>query len=350
MRGAAGARASLLETWGRRAVSIPLYTILCLVAVTALPVLLGVGAIVDLLRGSPWVVVRCLSFFAFYLCCEVVGILASLFAWVFSGVWAGRRQRFQHWNFALECWWARTLLRGAQRIFGMRIEVEGLDEVQDGPIILFIRHASVGDTLLPAVLISDRYGLVLRYVLKRELLWDPCLDIVGNRLPNCFVRRGSGESAREVAIVQHLMEDLGPNDGVLIYPEGTRFTPGKRARVIARLAAGTDAALLVRARALRHVLPPRLGGPLALLARNQGADAVFCAHIGFDAAGTFRELLNGSLVGTVIKVCFWRVPCEAIPTDRAAQIEWLYDHWGRVDAWIQHQHTAAAAVSAQADH
>ena len=37
--------------------------------------------------------------------------------------------------------------------------------------------------------VSRRYHLRLRYVLKRELLWDPCLDIVGQRVPNIFVDR-----------------------------------------------------------------------------------------------------------------------------------------------------------------
>ena len=85
---------------------------------------------------------------------------------------------------------------GAQRIFGITIEVEGTDELRDGPIIVFLRHSSVADTLLPAVFIANPNGLKLRYVLKHELLWDPCLDIVGNRLPNSFVRRGSGDSYR----------------------------------------------------------------------------------------------------------------------------------------------------------
>jgi 1-acyl-sn-glycerol-3-phosphate acyltransferase len=216
----------------------------------------------------------------------------------------------------------------------MRVEVEEAPDLGHGPIILFSRHASVGDTLLPAVFVSSRYGIVLRYVLKRELLWDPCLDIVGNRLRNCFVQRGSGESERDIALVQQLMEDLGPQDGVLIYPEGTRFTPAKRQRILERLAQKGDADLLAKAEALQHLLPPRLGGTLALLERNVGADAVFCAHIGFDGAGSFRDLLNGSLVNRLVRVCFWRVPYNEIPRTAAAQAAWLYEQWARIDTWI----------------
>ena len=105
----------------------------------------------------------------------------------------------------------------------------------------------------------------LRYVLKRELLWDPCLDIVGHRLPNCFIERGAKISAPEIERIRGLAQDLGPTDGVLIYPEGTRFTPERREAVLARIEARGDTALLERARALQNVLPPRLGGSLALL-------------------------------------------------------------------------------------
>jgi 1-acyl-sn-glycerol-3-phosphate acyltransferase len=333
VRGASHRSGALIETWGRRLITIPLYCLLCALVIATLPLLLGLAAIVDLLRGGPWAAARCVAFFAFYLVCEVIGVCTSFVAWIATGCGTARA-RFLRWNFALECCWARTLLRGAQRIFGMRVEVEEPAGLGRGPMILFIRHASVGDTVLPAVYISGRYGIVLRYVLKRELLWDPCLDIVGNRLRNCFVRRGSGEGAREIALVQNLMEDLGPTDGVLIYPEGTRFTPAKRQQILQRLTEKADTHFLERARALQHVLPPRLGGALALLERNAGADAVFCAHVGFEGASGFRDLLNGSLVNRLVRVCFWRVPYAEIPRAAAARADWLYDQWARIDTWL----------------
>jgi hypothetical protein len=55
-----------------------------------------------------------------------------------------------------------------------------MDDLEPGPMLLFIRRA--GATVLPAVFLSGRDGLGQRYVLERELPWDPCLDIVGNRL------------------------------------------------------------------------------------------------------------------------------------------------------------------------
>ena len=83
------------------------------------------------------------------------------------------------------------------------------------------------------------------------------MDLVGQRLPNVFVRRGSGRPAREAALVASLAEGLGPRDGVVIYPEGTRFTPAKRARALARLAEQNDPARLgASRRSARHIVWP----------------------------------------------------------------------------------------------
>lgn len=325
---------SFAEVWVRRILTISGCLLIWLVLLATFPLLLIAGAIIDLTRSSVWVVTRCVLFFPFYFSCEVCGIIASFFLWLAGRVWIGAsRERFLDWNFALQRWWANALCRGGLRIFGIRIEVEGADELRDGPVIVFLRHASVADTLLPAVFIANPNGLRLRYVLKHELLLDPCLDIVGNRLPNAFVRRNLGDSFR----VLELMKDLGPRDGVIIYPEGTRFTDTKRKAIIEQLELKGETYLCEKARLLKNVLPPRLGGPMNLLDRNEAADVVFCAHFGFDGVVDLRDFLRGSLVGVVVKVRFWRVPFAAIPTTREARKDWLFENWMRVDEWVGRQ-------------
>lgn len=42
---------AVVEMWGRRLVTLPLYTALCVGVVSALPLLLGTAALVDLVRG-----------------------------------------------------------------------------------------------------------------------------------------------------------------------------------------------------------------------------------------------------------------------------------------------------------
>lgn len=321
--------------WRRRALTLPLLVVATVLWLAALPATLVVAAVADLARGVPWAAVRCAVYLAIYLVCEVLGVAAAGMLWVVSGPWTGTsRARFLARNVALQGWWARALYHAAERVFRLRTVVEGDALVLPGPILMLVRHVSQADTLLPVVYVTCRHGIALRFVLKRELLWDPCLDVVGLRLTNAFVRRGSGESAREIAAVQRLMDGLGSDEGVLIYPEGTRFTPTKRARVLEKLGERGDAELVRRATRLQHVLPPHVGGVLGLLERNERADVVLCAHTGFEVAGTPSDLLGGALVGRTIRVRFWRVPRGEIPASAAARVGWLYDQWQRIDDWI----------------
>ncbi len=323
-----------MSVWGRRAMTLPSLLLVTAFWLTLLPLTLLAAALGDLIRGGPWPLVRCVAYLAVYLVCETLGVLAAAVVWLTSGPWTGREHRiFLRRNVALQSWWANSLYRAAERLYGLRTVVEGDAVVAPGPILLFIRHVSQADTLLPVVYVTRRHGVALRFVLKQELLWDPCLDVVGRRLPNAFVRRGSGESTREVAAVQRLMDDLGPDEGVLIYPEGTRFTPGKRARALARLAERAPD-LAAKASGLRRVLPPHLGGPLGLLERNRDADIVFCAHTGFESAGSPADIVRGALVGSTIRVRFWRVPRADVPSTEQARIDWLYTHWQSLDDWL----------------
>jgi len=327
-----------MTVWARRALTIPSLALLTLLWLLLLPATLPVAALVDLVRGGRRPLVRCVVYLALYLACETGGVAAAFLLWIASGVWAGgSRARFVRWNVALQAYWATILYRAAERVFSFTTEVEGSADAASGPIIVLIRHTSTADTLLPVVYLTGRHGMALRYVLKRELLWDPCLDVVGQRLPNAFIVRGSGEGGREIAAVQRLSVDLGPKDGVLIYPEGTRFTAAKRERILAKLARHPDRRF-ERGAALRHVLPPHTGGVLGLLAGNADADVVLCAHTGLEPAGSLRGVMSGRLIGTTVRVRFWRLARATVPTDAAARVAWLYDQWSVIDTWIDRQH------------
>ena len=328
-----------MTVWRRRAVTLPLLLLATALWLTTLPLVLVLAAASDVARGVPWAAVRCSAYLAVYLVCEVLGVVAAGVLWLVSGPWTGTpRARYLARNVALQSWWATTLYRAAERIVRLRTVVEDDRLVEPGPIVMLVRHVSQADTLLPVVYVTRGHGLALRFVLKRELLWDPCLDVVGLRLPNAFVRRGSGESAREIAAIQGLMVDLGSHEGVLIYPEGTRFTEGKRRRVLEKIAERGDAELLARAQSLRRVLPPHVGGVLGLLERNANADVVVCAHTGFEAAGSPSDLLGGALVGRTIRVRFWRIARRDVPSEPRARIDWLYAQWKTIDEWIGEVH------------
>lgn len=242
--------------WARRIFTVPLYFLLLGLALVLAPLAIPLAALTDFARRSPWVLCRTILFLLLYLACEAAGIMVSFYLWLAASLIKKRGFEAYLWrNFALQNLWVRVLAGGAFRIFPIRLEVEGLEDYRGRAILLFFRHVSTADTVLPAYLVAEPQKILLRYVIKRELLLDPCLDIVGNRLPNYFVRRGSGESEYEIEKVKCLLRDLRPGHGVLMYPEGTRFTPSKRERVLKRLAEKGDGESLRRALELKFVLP-----------------------------------------------------------------------------------------------
>jgi 1-acyl-sn-glycerol-3-phosphate acyltransferase len=325
----------------RRLITIPGYAIGWALWLAAAPVWLPLVMLVDLVRHSRGVALRSAAAITVYLSCEMIGIVASAGLWAWNLILPLDAERWAEFHFRLEAWWGTTLFRAAVRLFGLQLEVEGDVDLGRGPYLLMLRHASTIDTLLASALVSHAHGLRLRYVLKQELLWDPCLDVVGHRVPNVFVDRFSDDSPLEIRRVQELARDLGPRDGILIYPEGTRFSKTKRQRVLERFNQKGDVKMLEYARSLEFVLPPRPGGTLGLLEAAPEADVVVCAHTGFEGAASLAQLWMGALVHQVIRVQFRRIPRDEIPTERDARIAWILEEWQRVGAWVEsHQSNA----------
>ena len=202
----------------RRLVSVPLFFALTVVLTALSPLLLVIA-----LLATPYPRTRgalpTLLFILGYLWCETIGIVTAFLIWLYYRQPAD----FLDANYRLQCWWANALKVIAEKLYRLKFEVIGTDALEGSPAILLPRHASIADTIIPMVYYAIPRRVRLRYVLKRELLIDPCLDIVGNRLPNYFVDRAGQDSESARKGVAALLSDLGPNEGVLIYPEGTRY-------------------------------------------------------------------------------------------------------------------------------
>ncbi len=324
------------ETITRRIRTIPTVFGVSVLYLLLLPVLLPAAVLVDLTRWfghrRPWMTTRLLGFGGIYLAAEVLGVLSM------GAIWAGTagglmRRPFIDGTFRVQRWWTGMLMRGVQAIFGIRFEVEGSDVVTPGPILVLARHASIVDNLIPGTFVAAKHDIRLRYILKQELLSDPCLDIGGNRLPNYFVDRDAENPRLELEQIRALARDLTRRDGVLIFPEGTRFTPKRRSQALDKLRT-SNSNLVEKAERLRHVMPPKLGGVSTLLSAEPAADIVFLAHRGLEGFARLGDLWRGAMVGRVVHVKFWRVPSSDVPTGRSARAEWLFDHWAHVDDWV----------------
>ncbi|MCC6267683.1 MAG: 1-acyl-sn-glycerol-3-phosphate acyltransferase [Dehalococcoidia bacterium] len=318
------------RAWLRRAITVPCYSAAALGLLILTPALLPVLLVTGVVLRRRLVFVRCLVLANVYFLAELGGILVSGYLWLRHSGW--RRSPSEAYlaaNFQLQARWARVIFAGARWSFGLRVQVEGTDQVPPGPVIILGRHASPLDNLVPAVFAAARHRLRLRWVINRWLLRDPCLDIVGNRLPNVFVETGSQEPRGQSARVHALASGLRADEGVLIFPEGALFSPGRLARARAKQAE-SGAPLPV----YRHVLPPRGGAVLAALAALPGADVVVCAHRGLDAAADYRSLLSGGLVGREVLIDFRRIARADVPALPEDQLRWLSGVWAELDAWI----------------
>lgn len=332
--------------WARRAITWPLYLALFVVVSLGMPAWLLVAFAIDLARLRPRQrpLTRTILLFGIYFACEVAGVVAAGFVWA-QTITSTEAVRVAK-NASIQRAWTQALFGGLRFAFGMTLAIEGAEHAAPAPLLLFVRHSSTADTLLAAAAVANPHATVLRYVLKRELFWDPCLDLVGRRLPNAFVDRSGEDRDAQLAIVGALTRDLDERSGVLIYPEGTRFSEKKRTRAIERLRQDGHGALAAIAETYTHVLPPRLGGPLLLLERMRGTDVVFLDHYGFEGAASFGELVRGALVHGHIAIRLRRVAARDIPdTDRE---RWLFTEWQETDRWVAARAAEGASRRAEA--
>jgi 1-acyl-sn-glycerol-3-phosphate acyltransferase len=340
-----------LQTLRRRIVSIPAIFLGLALYIGLLPVLALTALLVGALRRDRWALARTFAMIGIYFACEAVGILIAFSMWLGSGAWLGiGRARRRRWYIALQRWWTGALFWGIRRCFSLKVEVEQFPaDLGNRRLLVFLRHASILDTLLAAELIANPLRMHLLYVFKRELLSDPCLDIAGGHLGGHFARRDAGDSEQEVRVLRGLASNLRPREGVIIYPEGTRWTPAKQKRVLERIRNSGEERVVELASGLERLLPPRLGGPLALIDGAPDSDVVFIAHEGFEGAAKVMDVVRGSIVGRKIRVKAWKVSATEIPSDRHEQVEWLYENWAKIDAWLVNgNETAESLPTAQA--
>jgi hypothetical protein len=315
----------------RRLVSIPLVlTVFPFMVATAF-LWLPISFFLGLFLKSAQSATRCLCFITVYLACEWAGIVASFYLWLKYRLAGGDGKDYLNTNSRLQFWWADTLKFAAQKLFRLNFVVEGQASLAGPGAILLPRHSSIGDTVLPMSFYAIPRSFQVRYVLKKELLLDPCLDIVGNRLPNVFLDRVAEDMTAELASLQRLAAEASEHESLVIYIEGTRFSLQKRQRIIRSLAASGNSDALQRAERLTSVLPPRPAGVLALMRGAPQKDLLFCAHTGFEGSASFAKLFNGGWMDTTVRLRFWRVAAADIPADDEGRRALLLAHWDKMN-------------------
>jgi 1-acyl-sn-glycerol-3-phosphate acyltransferase len=291
--------------------------------------------LIDTIRGTTYY--RAFLFVANYFLFQFIGLGMLLHHWLrYRWSFGHAPGAFVDSMHQVQRHWADLLWRSSVSILKLRVVVENGYEFGKRRILFATRHVSIGDTFLPLHLVLIPYDQKLGFVMKKELEWDPCIDVAVSRFPHIFITRKSDGRDTEISQVGDLINH--PKlDGVVIFPEGTRFTPKKREQILQSLEASGRDELLEWTRSHERVLPPRPGGFLRLLERNQDADVVFCAHHGFENARTFADILNGAISNSTIHVKMWAVPYDEIPTSNEERLNWIMDQWSAVDQYISEQ-------------
>jgi 1-acyl-sn-glycerol-3-phosphate acyltransferase len=199
-----------------------------------------------------------------------------------------------------------------------------------GPLVVLARHCGPGDSLFIAWVLVVHYRLRLGVVLKSALRLEPLVDLAGDHLPLCFVRRGRGRTRNGV---RALAAAMVPGDALLLFPEGGNFTWPRWQRAIAKLAASGRHPAARRARTRTHTLPPHHGGAGAALSGAPTADVLLLTHSGFAPDGRDRPwwllpVHRTLLMRTTV------VPSASVPRDEPALTAWLDAAWSTVDNWV----------------
>ena len=317
-----------MSTASRRLRSGPALFVAAVVLVVTLPLWLMVAGLFDLVRGKTrFPMIRLLAFALCWSWLESCGVSIAF------GLWLAGRKNDTDAHFRLQRWWAARLMAALRTTTGIRVAHADTAPLSPGPVVMLCRHASLADSLLSAWVITSVAVMNPRYVLKRELLFDPCLDIVGNRLPNHFLDRDAPDSTVELDALRALSAALTVDQVAVIFPEGTRATPKKRARALERIHE-RDPERAERLADLQHLLPPRPAGSAALVEGCPQADVVIAWHVGFDGLDTFDGIRRHlERVPTPVEFHARRIPRRDVPSG-AAFTRWLDDQWLSADAAV----------------
>ncbi len=216
-------------------------------------------------------------------------------------------------------------------------DVDGIDELDArGWYLVTCNHRSWVDIFVLQHLLNRRIPL-LKFFLKRELIWVPVMGLAWWALDFPFMRRHS-----EAALLKHpekRLEDLETTrracakfalvpTSVMNFVEGTRFTPAKHAQQRSHF---------------RHLLKPRAGGlAMALTALGDRFDSLLDVTIVYPG-GTpgFWQFLRGDVPRISVRAVRRPIPAGFSSADAATdpnhrrQVQrWLLELWREKDAQI----------------
>ncbi|MDE2574827.1 MAG: 1-acyl-sn-glycerol-3-phosphate acyltransferase [Rhodospirillales bacterium] len=125
------------------------------------------------------------------------------------------------WPMPVARLWARLVLGALRPLCGITWEVSGREHLPaSGPALIASMHQSAFDTMVWLLLVPDTC-----YVLKRELQRIPLFGPITRDAGMISVDRGAGAAAIR-SLLTGADDALARGRQIVIFPEGTRATPG----------------------------------------------------------------------------------------------------------------------------
>ena len=160
------------------------------------------------------------------------------------------------WIYSLAVWCDDLLLL---HLMGIKIDVMGMrDQYPEGFVIIIANHQSWNDILILQHLFNRR-APVLKFLVKRELIYLPLVGIICWAYGYPFLRRSSSKGRRfhrqkphgDLILVEKAMDNfMSTPASVVNFVEGTRFSDDKAKR---------------RKSPFRYLLKPKAGGLTTIL-------------------------------------------------------------------------------------
>lgn len=121
--------------------------------------------------------------------------------------------------------YCRLTLWAGEFFCGMKVVVEGRENIPDTPSVIMIKHTTTLET----------YGHVpmfprTAWVLKREIIWMPVFGWAIGLVFRPIAIRRSARSASVRQVIEQGKKKLAEGTWVTIFPEGTRMPPGETRR------------------------------------------------------------------------------------------------------------------------
>ncbi|TAH47366.1 MAG: acyltransferase [Gammaproteobacteria bacterium] len=221
---------------------------------------------------------------------------------------------------------------------GLQVEVNELPGLRrDGRYLLICNHQSIADIPVVQGVLNRRIPL-LRFFLKRELIWVPVLGLAWWALDFPFMHRttksqlaknpalaGKDRQATRAACEKFRHTPVS----IINFVEGTRFTKAKHSS---------------RKSPYAHLLAPRSGG-IAYVVEAMGdvLDGIIDVSMVYpDGIPGAIDLFAGKIKRVAMKVELLSLPANLRGGDYAGDAEyrkafqaWLNERWKRKDDWMQ---------------